>query len=78
MNKKIFANCLCFLSNDISRIMVKHRKHTFNQIGSFDLINVDTCSINQNYKKQFDIIISTNKPSDLGKLQSTTQSKNIW
>ena len=33
---------------------------TFNQIGSFDLINVDTCSINQNYKKQFDIIISTN------------------
>lgn len=34
---------------------------TFNQIGSFDLINVDTCSINQNFKKQFDIIISTNK-----------------
>ncbi len=35
MNKKIFANCLCFLSNDISRIMVKHRKHTFIRNSNF-------------------------------------------
>jgi hypothetical protein len=44
---------------------------TFKQVGGFDLINVDICSVNTNNKNQFDIILSA---SDADSRSSFTYS----